>query len=125
MAFGHLGKSVFFGLPGNPVAVMVTFYQFVLPALEKMQGMTDKPLAPTLTVKSTENFRKKPGRTEIVRAILHQNSSGEWSVKSTGKQGSGILRSMSLANAFIILEHDRTNIKSGDLVTVQPFAGLM
>ena len=125
MAFGHLGKSVFFGLPGNPVAVMVTFYQFVLPALDKMLGMTDKPIAPTIAVKSTENIRKKPGRTEIVRAVLQQDNSGEWSVKSTGKQGSGILRSMSLANAFIILEHDRTNIKSGDLVTVQPFAGLM
>jgi molybdopterin molybdotransferase len=125
MAFGHLGKSVFFGLPGNPVAVMVTFYQFVLPALDKMLGMTDKPIAPTFAVKSTENIRKKPGRTEIVRAVLQQVSSGEWSVKTTGKQGSGILRSMSLANSFIILEHDRTNIKSGDLVTVQPFAGLM
>ncbi len=125
MAFGHLGNSLFFGLPGNPVAVMVTFYLFVKPALEKMLGITDKPIAPPLTVKSAENIRKKPGRTEIVRGILYRGSNGEWLVKTTGKQGSGILRSMSLANAFIVLEHDRTDVESGDTVTVQPFAGFL
>ncbi len=125
MAFGHLGNSLFFGLPGNPVAVMVTFYLFVKPAMEKMLGLTDKPIAPTLIVKSTENIRKKPGRTEIVRGILYQNNVGEWLVKTTGNQGSGILRSMSLANAFIILEHNRSHVASGDTVTVQPFSGFL
>jgi len=123
LAFGHIGPSVFFGLPGNPVAVMVTFYQFVLPALEAMLGVKDKAIAPTLQVKATENIRKLAGRTEVIRGILQQTD-GIWSVKTTGKQGSGILRSMSLANAFIILEHERSTVKIGDLVTVQPFSGL-
>lgn len=124
LAFGKLGNSVFFGLPGNPVAVMVTFYQFVLPALEAMLGTKEKAIAPQFKVKTKENLRKIPGRTEIVRGILQQDSTGEWEVKSTGKQGSGILQSMSLANAFIILEHDRDTVKAGELVTVQPFAGI-
>lgn len=124
LAFGQIGNSVFFGLPGNPVAVMVTFYQFVLPALEYMSGIKDKALTPTLTVKTIEDIRKKPGRTEIIRGVLQQDSEGIWSIKTTGKQGSGILRSMSLANAFIILEHDRDTVKAGEMVTVQPFSGL-
>ncbi len=124
LAFGKIGQSLFFGLPGNPVAVMVTFYQFVLPAIEKMLGITNKAIAPAMQVKCVENIRKKPGRTEIVRGIIHQDNHGCWQVKSTGKQGSGILRSMSLANAFIILEHDRTSVKAGEIVTVQPFVGL-
>ncbi len=124
LAFGHIDNSVFFGLPGNPVAVMVTFYQFVLPALEYMMGIKDKVCVPKIQAKTIENIRKKPGRTEIVRSILQQESDGSWTVKTTGKQGSGILRSMSLANAFIILEHDRSSVKSGEIVTVQPFSGL-
>ncbi len=124
LAFGKIGRSVFFGLPGNPVAVMVTFYQFVLPALEHMLGIKNKVIFPNIQAKTTENIRKKPGRTEIVRAILEQNSKGGWEVTSTGKQGSGILRSMSLANAFIILEHERASVKAGEMVAVQPFAGL-
>jgi len=125
LAFGHIDKSVFFGLPGNPVAVMVSFYQFVLPALETMMGIKDKVCAPKIQVKTTEDIRKKPGRTEVVRGILQQESAGgAWTVKTTGKQGSGILRSMSLANAFIILEHDRNSVKAGEMVTVQPFSGL-
>jgi len=124
LAFGHIGNSVFFGLPGNPVAVMVSFYQFVLPALEAILGIKEKVIAPTLQVKSSENIRKKPGRTEVVRGILQQQTDGSWSIKTTGKQGSGILRSMSLANAFIILEHDRDTVQAGEFVTVQPFSGL-
>lgn len=124
LAFGHIGNSVFFGLPGNPVAVMVSFYQFVLPAIETMLGIKNKAIAPTLQVKSSENIRKKSGRTEIVRGILQQEADGTWSVKTTGKQGSGILRSMSLANVFIILEHERDTVKAGESVTVQPFSGL-
>jgi len=123
LAFGHIGSSVFFGLPGNPVAVMVTFYQFVLPALEAMLGIKDKVIAPTIQVKASENIRKLAGRTEVIRGILQQTD-GIWSVKTTGKQGSGILRSMSLANAFIILEHDRSTVQTGEFVTVQPFSGL-
>ncbi|MGJ0491909.1 molybdopterin molybdotransferase MoeA [Methylobacter sp.] len=124
LAFGQIGKAAFFGLPGNPVAVMVTFYQFVLPALEKMLGISNKPIAPTFMARTTENLRKKPGRTEIYRGIIEQNENGEWTVKTTGKQGSGILRSMSLANAFIILGHDSVDVKAGEWVMVQPFSGM-
>ncbi len=124
LAFGHIANSVFFGLPGNPVAVMVTFYYFVVPAIEAMLGIKDKAVAPKLKVKASEKISKKVGRTEIIRGILQQQNNGEWTVKPTGKQGSGILRSMSLANAFIILEHDRENVNKGDLVTVQTFSTL-
>ena len=104
--------------------MLVTFYQFVLPALDKMLGVIDKPIAPVFTARATQAIRKKPGRTEIQRGILQRHENGEWSVKTTGKQGSGILRSMSLANAFIILPHDSGAVEIGDRVTVQPFAGL-
>lgn len=124
IAFGKIKQSIFFGLPGNPVAVLVTFYQFVLPALEKMLGINDKPIAPLIKARSLEAIRKKPGRTEIPRGIVSQAESGEFQVKTTGKQGSGILSSMSVANAFIILEHDRESIKQGDWVNVQLFSGL-
>lgn len=125
LAFGSINNAAFFGLPGNPVAVMVTFYQFVLPALEKMSGITNKPIAPVFLARTTQNLRKKPGRTEILRGIIEQDGSGGWLVKSTGQQGSGILSSMSLANAFIILDHESSGIKEGEWVKVQPFAGLL
>lgn len=125
IAFGKINQATFFGLPGNPVAVMVTFYQFVLPALEKCSGIEDRPVIPTLSARSTERIRKKPGRTEYQRGILAQTEQGEWIVRTTGKQGSGILRSMSLANAFIILPHERGTVEPGERVQVQPFAGLM
>lgn len=125
IAFGRVHDTTFFGLPGNPVAVMVTFYRFVLPALEKVMGITDKTLAPTLTATSIERIRKKAGRTEIQRGILHRSEKGLWQIRTTGKQGSGILRSMSLANAFIVLPDECGTVEPGDTVTVQPFAGLM
>jgi molybdopterin molybdotransferase len=124
LAFGNINNAAFFGLPGNPVAVMVTFYQFVLPALEKMTGITNKPILPVFLARTTQNLRKKPGRTEILRGIIEQDNSGGWLVKSTGQQGSGILSSMSLANALIILDHESSSIKAGEWVKVQPFAGL-
>ncbi len=124
LAFGNINNAAFFGLPGNPVAVMVTFYQFVLPALEKMSGITNKPIAPVFLARTTQNLRKKPGRTEILRGIIEQDDRGNWTVKTTGQQGSGILSSMSLANVFIILDHESSSIKAGEWVKVQPFAGL-
>lgn len=125
LAFGKLNDTVFFGLPGNPVAVMVTFYQFVLPAIETILGINNQPMHPTFLAKCSEKLRKRSGRTEIQRGVIEQDKTGQWWVKSTGKQGSGILTSMSLGNAFIILEHERSNIQAGELVTVQPFAGLL
>lgn len=124
IAFGKIKQSVFFGLPGNPVAVLVTLYQLVLPALEKMLGITDKPLTPLIKARSQEVIRKKPGRTEIQRGIVSQSETGDFQVKTTGKQGSGILSSISMANAFIILEHERDRIEKGDWVDVQLFATL-
>lgn len=125
LAFGRIGDALFFGLPGNPVAVMVTFYQFVLPALEKKMGVEEKPPAPIIQARSLDRIRKNPGRTEFLRGIIEQTAEGEWTVRTTGKQGSGILRSMSLANAFIVLSHESGDVDPGDRVTVQPFAGLI
>lgn len=125
LAFGSIGKSVFFGLPGNPVAALVIFYLLVLPALEKMLGITNKPIAPLLQARALDDLRKKPGRTEVVRGIVEPLENGEWAVRSTGQQGSGMLSSMSLANAFIMLEHERGRVTAGEKVWVKPFAGMM
>jgi molybdopterin molybdotransferase len=124
IAFGKIKQSMFFGLPGNPVAVLITLYQFVLPALEKMLGITDKPIAPLIKARSLEAIRKKPGRTEVQRGIVSQTETGELQVTTTGKQGSGILSSISMANCFIILQHDQDKVDKGDWVDVQLFSGL-
>lgn len=127
MAFGKIGgadKSAWlFGLPGNPVAVMVTFYQFVRPALLKMMG-TEPTTPPTFRVTCSASLKKAPGRVEFVRGMLYQND-GVWLVQPTGAQGSGILRSMSDANCFIILEHERGNVVSGEVVNVQAMEGMV
>jgi molybdopterin molybdotransferase len=124
MAFGRIGDASLFGLPGNPVATMVAFYQFVRPALLKMSGVT--PLAPPVAFRARcgEALRKGKGRTEFLRGVLNPVD-GEWLVRSTGAQGSGILRSMSDADCFIVLESDRGDIAAGEWVTVQPFEGLV
>ena len=122
MAFGKIGDAFLFGLPGNPVAVMVTFYQFVRDALLHMSGREDAPI-PLLRAISAESVRKVPGRTEYQRGILFKEQ-GEWKVRTTGQQGSGVLRSMSEANCFIVLEHERGQVKAGEAVSVQLFEGL-
>ncbi|HIF18253.1 MAG TPA: molybdopterin molybdenumtransferase MoeA [Cycloclasticus sp.] len=124
VAFGKINNTTFFGLPGNPVAVMVTFYQFALPCLQKMMGLNQPLINPIIKAQCTTPIRKIPGRTEFQRGILSQSDSGKWQVSTTGKQGSGILRSMSNANAFIILEHERASVKKGEWVSVQTFSGL-
>jgi molybdopterin molybdotransferase len=125
LAYGRIGNVPLFGLPGNPVAVMVTFYQFVQPALLKMSGV-DKPGAPRrFRVRSASRFRKIAGRTEYQRAVLEYDASGELTVRSTGKQGSGILRSMSEANCLVVLPSSGETINQGDWVEVQPFEGLL
>jgi molybdopterin molybdotransferase len=123
MAFGRIGGSYLFGLPGNPVAVMVTFYQFVRDALLHLSGRTDDYAIPLLRAAAAENMRKVPGRTEYQRGVLFRDD-GEWNVKTTGQQGSGVLRSMSEANCFIVLEHERGAVKAGDPVAVQLFEAL-
>jgi molybdopterin molybdotransferase len=127
MAFGRVrarGKSAYlFGLPGNPVAVMVTFYHFVRGALLHMMGRSDTEL-PLLRAKAETAMRKKPGRTEYQRGILELKN-GEWTVRLTGAQGSGILRSMSEANCFVVLGHGQGGVAAGDYVDVMVMDGLV
>ncbi len=117
---GSIGNSMFFGLPGNPVAVMVTFYQFVLPALIHMSG-TDYHAPAYLPARCLSDIRKNPGRREYQRAIARQDENGALQVELTGKQGSGILTSMSLANCFIVLPEERGSVAAGEQVDVQFF----
>jgi molybdopterin molybdotransferase len=123
MAFGRIGDAFLFGLPGNPVAVMVTFYQFVRDALLHLSGRTDDYAIALLKAVSSEKIRKVAGRTEYQRGILYREG-GEWKVRTTGQQGSGVLRSMSEANCFIVLEHGRGSVAAGEPVQVQLMEGL-
>jgi len=125
VTFGHIDDAVFFGLPGNPVSVMVTFFQFVRPALMKMTGNRGLPDVYTVRARTTTALRKRPGRFEFQRGVLEQSGPGEFTVSSAGAQGSGILRSMSEANCFIMLDPDRTRVEAGEEVEVQPFQNLL
>lgn len=132
MAFGRIangeagGKDSawLFGLPGNPVAVMVTFYQFVQPALLKLMGVDPVPALPTLTARCLAPMKKGKGRTEFQRGILSFDQ-GEWCVQPTGHQGSGMLSSMAKADCFIVLDAERTKVGAGETVQVQVFGGLV
>ena len=127
MAIGRIesaGRSVIaFGLPGNPVAVMVTFYALVRDALLAMSGAT---AAPPLALRAAcvDAVRKKPGRTEYQRGFVERTAEGGLQVRVSGAQGSGILRSMSEANGLVVLGHDQGNVAAGDLVDVLMFDGL-
>ncbi len=122
MAVGRIGKSVLFGLPGNPVAVMVTFLAFVRPALLRMMGSTTQP-APLLKAKSLEPLRKKAGRTEYQRGFVSSAADGTLQVRTTGNQGSGVLSSMVQGNGLIVLHHEQGNVAVGDEVDVLMFEG--
>ena len=127
MAFGRIAAGrrapFLFGLPGNPVAVMVTFHQFVREALLVLAGRSGDCRAPLFPVLAAQDLRKVPGRTEYQRGIAFREG-GFWKVRSTGQQGSGVLRSMSEANCYIVLEHDRGTVRAGEAVQVQLFEGL-
>ena len=124
IAFGRVGGAVFFGLPGNPVSVMATYYQFVQPALRRMAGESSwRPLL--VQARCTQPLKKKPGRVEYQRGILDRDAQGALLVRPTGPQGSAILRSMSEADCFIVLPHDWGRVEPGTLVDVQPFFGLV
>jgi molybdopterin molybdotransferase len=126
LAYGRVRGARFFGLPGNPVSVMVTFYQFVEQALRRMMGQGDaRPAFATFKVRCVSRLHKRPGRTEFQRAILETDAGGELVVRATGQQGSGILRSMSAANCFVILPRDSQTVEPGTLVDVQPFHGVL
>ena len=129
MAIGRIDSgghaAILFGLPGNPVAVMVTFYALVRDALLAMSGGAPQPL-PLLRAASAEPIRKKPGRTEYQRGIVTRAADGgEWQVRITGSQGSGILRSMSEANGLVVLHHAQGDVAAGEMVDVLPFDGLI
>ena len=122
MAVGRIGKSVLFGLPGNPVAVMVTFLAFVRPALLRMMGSSAQ-VTPLLRAKSLEPLRKKAGRTEYQRGFVSCAADGTLQVRTTGNQGSGVLSSMVHGNGLIVLHHDQGNVSVGDEVDVMMFDG--
>jgi len=111
-----------FALPGNPVAALVTFYVFAREALLRLAGATPAPL-PVLQARCLTPIRKRPGRTEFQRAVVEPAPAG-WQVRLTGSQGAGVLRSMSEANALVVLGHDQASVAAGDLVDVWLFDGL-
>lgn len=124
LTFGKIKDSFFFGLPGNPVSVMVTFYQFVQPGLRYMMG--DKNYEPTtVNVPCVSRLKKRAGRVEYQRGVLARDDSGRMVVHKTGSQGSGILSSMSRANCFIVLPLESDGIEPETLVEVQPFYGIV
>jgi len=124
MAVGRIGSSVLFGLPGNPVAVMVTFLAFVRPALLRTMGCTGAA-PPLLKARSAEAIRKKPGRTEYQRGIVETAADGTLQVRITGNQGSGVLSSMVQANGLIVLHHAQGNVAAGEAVDVMMFDGVI
>ncbi|MDR5834488.1 gephyrin-like molybdotransferase Glp [Caballeronia sp. LZ034LL] len=133
LAFGRLwsgeragagNSALFFGLPGNPVAVMATFYFIVREALLAMSGAQRQALT-ALRARAAEPMKKRAGRTEFQRGIATREADGGWRVVTTGPQGSGVLSSMSEANCFIVLEHARGDIDAGDDVEIVPFDGLI
>ncbi|HSN22016.1 MAG TPA: gephyrin-like molybdotransferase Glp [Usitatibacter sp.] len=125
LAYGRIGGAHFFGLPGNPVSVMVTFYQFVRDALLSLMGVDPVAPVPTFAARCTARLKKAPGRTEFQRGILSRESDGTLCVRPTGEQGSGILKSMSEANCFIILGDATGNVEAGTVVEVQLLEGLV
>lgn len=118
LVFGHINKAAFFGLPGNPVSVMVTFQQIVIPALQKMMGYKKPQQAITLQARTTETIKKQPGRTEFQRGLV-ENNNGELIVRSTGGQGSHMLSSMSKANCLIVLDQTSGDVEKGQYVSIQ------
>ena len=124
MAVGRLADTLLFGLPGNPVAVMVTFLAFVRPALLKLMGAKDSHLIRQKAV-SLEHIRKKPGRTEYQRGVSVVQDNGELTVRLSGSQGSGILSSMVNGNCLVVLPHEQGDVQAGDSVEIWPLDGLI
>ena len=124
MAVGRIGECILFGLPGNPVAVMVTFLAFVKPALLQMMGGLPSTM-PYLRAKSAVALRKKPGRTEYQRGFVRTLPDGTLQVEAAGNQGSGVLRSMVEANGLIVLHHHQSSVTAGDEVDVMMFEGVI
>jgi molybdopterin molybdotransferase len=124
MAFGKVGEAWLFGLPGNPVAVMVSYTQFALDALLRLSGLDPLPERPLLGVTAANAIRKQSGRREYLRGKVVAVD-GRWQVETVGNQGSGVLRSMSEANCFVVLPEDCAGVQAGDSVAVELFDGLL
>jgi len=125
LAYGKLSNAHFFGLPGNPVSAMVTFYQFVREALLVLMGVPQPAPIPTLKAICTSPIKKAPGRTEFQRGILSRAQDGRWSVRTTGDQSSQVLSSMGQANCFIVLPDEQGNTAPGAEVEVQILEGII
>lgn len=125
LAYGKVGNAHYFGLPGNPVSVMVTFYQFVREAMLVLMGQPNPAPVPLLSAICTDSIKKLTGRTEYQRGVLYPDQDGLWKVRPTGNQGSGILRSMSEANCFIVMDETVGNIEAGATVQVQILEGVI
>ena len=123
LAVGKINNAVFFGLPGNPVSVMATFYIFALPALKRLMGQTEIEQA-TFNLPCASGLKKRPGRTDFQRGIMHRNEQGELVVDGVGMQASHILSGMSKANCFIILPAEAGDVEPGEMVEVLPFEGM-
>ena len=121
LAFGRFNDTWFFGLPGNPVSVMVTFDKFVKPALQKLRGERTPNSPLRMNVPCINPINKRRGRLEFQRGILSINDNGQAVVESTGNQSSGVLSSMSRANCYIVLPAETGNVQEGSMVTVEPF----
>ncbi|HWS76292.1 MAG TPA: gephyrin-like molybdotransferase Glp [Quisquiliibacterium sp.] len=124
LAFGRIGGAAYFGLPGNPVAVMISFYFFARDALLRMMGAAPT-VPPVLRATAQAGIRKRPGRTEFQRGVLSASADGRMLVRLTGSQGSGVLRSMSEANCIVVLHHDQGDVNAGDAVDCLAFEGLV
>lgn len=127
-AFGKLENAWFFGLPGNPVSALVTFYQLVQPALMKLSGVCDEKIAnfsPNLTAYAAVPMKKTVGRQDFQRGFFYADENGQLAVKTVGNQGSHIFSAFNDSNCFIVLEQDRGNVSVGEQVSIQPFNGLL
>lgn len=121
LAFGKIGNCHYFGLPGNPVAVLVTYREFVAAALRKLAG-ADAAKTLMLMARCESKLRKSPGRQEYQRGVLKQIAPGEFTVEAAGRQDSHQLQVASIANCFIVLESERGTVEPGEMVRVEPFS---
>lgn len=124
ITFGRIEHALLFGLPGNPVSAMVTFYQLVQPALRRLTGLAEMEPPVLITAICESRIKKKPGRREFQRGVFRQDADGGYRVSTTGHQGSGVLRSMVSANCFIVLAEDCGTLEPGTEVQVQPFSSI-
>jgi molybdopterin molybdotransferase len=124
ITYGRVGNALLFGLPGNPVSAMVTFYQLVQPAVRRLMGLNELETQVLITAICESRIKKKPGRREFQRGVFRRDADGGYRVATTGHQGSGVLRSMASANCFIVLAEDSGTLEPGTEVRVQPFSSI-